>query len=45
VALDDVFVAPPERGADLVALDDALEELARVDARKSKVVEMRFLAG
>jgi RNA polymerase sigma factor (sigma-70 family) len=45
VALDDVFVAPPERGADLIALDNALEELARVDARKSKVVEMRFFGG
>lgn len=45
VALDDGLVASPERGADLVALDDALEDLARVDARKSQVVELRFFGG
>ena len=45
VTLDDVVVASPERGADLVALDDALEDLARVDARKSQVVELRFFGG
>jgi RNA polymerase sigma factor (TIGR02999 family) len=45
VALDDILVAPPERGADLVALDDALEDLARVDRRKSQVVELRFFGG
>jgi RNA polymerase sigma-70 factor, ECF subfamily len=45
VALDDVVVSSPERGADLAALDDALENLARVDARKSQVVELRFFGG
>jgi RNA polymerase sigma factor (TIGR02999 family) len=30
---------------DVVALDDALEALARVDERKSQVVEMRFFGG
>jgi RNA polymerase sigma factor (TIGR02999 family) len=30
---------------DVVALDDALEELARVDERKSRVVELRFFGG
>lgn len=45
VALDDVLVASPERGADLVQLDDALEALARVDPRKSQVVELRFFGG
>jgi RNA polymerase sigma factor (TIGR02999 family) len=45
VALDDVLVAPRDRGADLVALDDALEDLARVDPRKSQVVELRFFGG
>jgi RNA polymerase sigma factor (TIGR02999 family) len=34
-----------ERGADLVALDDALQALAAIDARKSQVVEMRFFGG
>ncbi|MGA9471229.1 MAG: ECF-type sigma factor, partial [Terriglobales bacterium] len=31
--------------ADLVALDDALDALARVDPRKVQVVEMRFFGG
>jgi len=33
------------RNADLVALDDALNALARFDARKVQVVEMRFFGG
>jgi len=33
------------RGRGLVALDDALNALARFDARKAQVVEMRFFAG
>jgi RNA polymerase sigma factor (TIGR02999 family) len=32
-------------GRDLVALDDALSALATIDARKSRVVEMRFFGG
>ena len=44
VSLDErLMVAEP--GRDLVALDDALEQLAKVDERKSKVVEMRFFGG
>jgi RNA polymerase sigma-70 factor (ECF subfamily) len=35
----------PERGRDLVALDDALNALARIDERKSQVVELRFFGG
>ena len=34
-----------EKGDDLVALDDALEALARLDERKSQVVELRFFGG
>lgn len=37
-----VAEAPP---TDVVALDDALEALARVDERKSRVVELRFFGG
>jgi RNA polymerase sigma factor (TIGR02999 family) len=36
---------PVERSVDLVALDDALKDLAALDPRKAKVVEMRFFAG
>lgn len=42
---DDSSIASPERGSDLVALDDALAELARQDARKGQVVELRFFGG
>ena len=45
VTLDESLLAFPERSVDLVALDDALEDLARVDARKSQVVELRFFGG
>jgi RNA polymerase sigma factor (TIGR02999 family) len=34
-----------EPGRDLIALDDALQELAVVDPRKSQVVEMRYFGG
>jgi RNA polymerase sigma factor (TIGR02999 family) len=34
-----------ERAPDLVALDDALNALAKIDERKSRVVEMRFFGG
>src|SRR5262249_50646852 len=34
-----------EKGADLVALDDALNELATLDERQSKIVELRFFGG
>jgi len=33
------------RTTDLVELDDALNELARIDPRKAQVVEMRFFGG
>jgi RNA polymerase sigma factor (TIGR02999 family) len=45
VSLDDAVVVGREPGADLVALDDALNALGRVDPRKVRVVEMRFFAG
>lgn len=43
--LDEAVAAIPARTADLVALDDALSELAKVDPRKARVVEMRFFGG
>jgi RNA polymerase sigma factor (TIGR02999 family) len=42
--LDEHLVAQ-ETGRDLVALDDALSALARIDERKSQVVELRFFGG
>jgi RNA polymerase sigma-70 factor (ECF subfamily) len=34
-----------DKGHDLIALDDALEALAQLDERKSRVVELRFFGG
>jgi RNA polymerase sigma factor (TIGR02999 family) len=45
VTLDDNIVTSPSRAPDLLALDEALEKLAKVDERKSKVVELRFFGG
>jgi RNA polymerase sigma factor (TIGR02999 family) len=45
VSLDEAIIVSEERGEDLLALDDALNELAKVDPRKSKVVELRFFGG
>ena len=45
VIFDDALPVIQEPGKDLVALDDALDVLARVDARKARVVEMRFFGG
>jgi RNA polymerase sigma factor (TIGR02999 family) len=45
VALDEVAVLSPERGAELIALDDALERLSSFDARKSRIVELRYFGG
>jgi RNA polymerase sigma factor (TIGR02999 family) len=38
-------VFAPERAADLIALDDALQGLAKFDPRKSRIVELRYFGG
>jgi RNA polymerase sigma-70 factor, ECF subfamily len=45
VSLEEEAVFSVERAADLVALDDALDALAKIDERKSRVVELRFFGG
>jgi RNA polymerase sigma factor (TIGR02999 family) len=45
VSLDVDPVGTPEASANLVAVDDALNRLAKVDERKSQVIEMRFFGG
>ena len=45
VTLDEALVVSQEPGQDLVALDDALKALAATDARKARVVELRFFGG
>ena len=45
VPLDESLVVSDEPRQDFVALDDALQALARFDERKSRVVELRFFGG
>jgi RNA polymerase sigma factor (TIGR02999 family) len=45
VSLEEMTVVSPQKAPYLMALDDALNRLAEVDARKSEVVELRFFGG
>jgi RNA polymerase sigma-70 factor, ECF subfamily len=45
VTFDEALVVTAEAREDFVALDDALEALAKFDERKSRVVELRFFGG
>ena len=45
VDFEDGRIPTPDRGADVVALDDALNALAAFDAREAKLVELRFFGG
>jgi len=45
LSLEQAAVVDGEQTADLVALDEAMNALARIDARKVRVVEMRFFGG
>jgi RNA polymerase sigma factor (TIGR02999 family) len=45
VSLDEAAMVGGGRSADLVALDDAMNDLARLDPRKVQVIEMRFFGG
>ncbi len=45
VPLEETAMVGGDRAADLVALDDAMDALARIDLRKAQVVEMRFFGG
>ncbi len=45
VPLEDSAAMTETRAAELVALDEALNELAELDPRKSRVVELRYFGG
>ena len=45
VNFDEALIVTAQPDFDLVALDDALNRLAKLDERKSKVVELRFFGG
>ena len=43
--LEEAWVVSPEPDADVVAVDEALSALSKVDPRKARVVELRFFGG
>jgi RNA polymerase sigma-70 factor (ECF subfamily) len=45
VPIDEHLATCQETPVDLIALDSALDRLAAFDARKSRIVELRFFAG
>ena len=45
VPLDEVLLVAQARGIEVLALDEALDALARIDNRKSRVVELRYFGG
>jgi RNA polymerase sigma factor (TIGR02999 family) len=45
VSLDEAAGIADDQGTDMVAIDDALNALAKLDARQSRVVELRFFGG
>jgi RNA polymerase sigma-70 factor (ECF subfamily) len=45
VEIEGAEVPAPSRGADVVALDDALSALEEFDARQARIVELRFFGG
>ncbi len=45
ISLDEALIVSPARSSQLIALDDALDRLAKLDVRRSKIVELRFFGG
>jgi RNA polymerase sigma-70 factor (ECF subfamily) len=43
--LEEAFVFSPEKSAELIALDQALDRLAKLSSRQSRIVELRFFGG
>jgi RNA polymerase sigma factor (TIGR02999 family) len=45
VTLDEAVALAPQRQEEILALDEAMEKLAKLDPRQAQVVEMRFFGG
>lgn len=45
ISFEDAFIFVKEKPAEIIALDEALKELAKIDERRAKVVEMKFFGG
>jgi RNA polymerase sigma factor (TIGR02999 family) len=45
INLDEIPDVSSERGSELIALDDSLQALAKIDPRKAQIVELRYFGG
>jgi len=45
IALDDNLVIEPDRNVDLLAIEDALTKLTKLDPRQAQMIELRFFGG
>ena len=45
VDVEEQAIESQERSVDLLALDEALEHLARIDPQRSRIVELRYFGG
>jgi|ERR1051326_307003 RNA polymerase sigma factor (TIGR02999 family) len=45
IALDEVMVISQQRAAEVVALDEALKQMAEIDPQQARIVELRFFGG
>ncbi len=45
IELDEALIVSQERAADVLALDEALKELATFDPQQGRIVELRFFGG
>ena len=45
VPLDEVLLVAEAHGIEVLALNEALDALARIDNRKSRVIELRYFGG
>jgi RNA polymerase sigma factor (sigma-70 family) len=45
LSMEEAMMIPRGKDVDVIALDDALQALARIDERQNRVVELRFFAG
>lgn len=45
IALDEIQIASPETAVNLLSLHEALNNLEKIDERKSRIVELRFFGG
>ena len=45
LSIEEAAIFSPQRAANLVALDDAMQGLAKFDPRKSRIIELRYFGG